>query len=335
MVHPSSAHENQNRAMNLLHRFYRFIWDQQWIDLRYKKSVYKKLCSFDDVPDTPFSEDFYGLQYQGNLNNSVEFTLYYFGAFEKPLLYFLRDSMLSFTDSAPDDKATFFDIGANIGQHSLFMSLYAQQVHSFEPYSAVSQKLERHIELNKITNIQLHKVGLSNQQEELDFYAPTGRNQGIGSFDAGTVSKGNKNLGKLALVCGDEYLAAHNLQDISLLKIDVEGFEKNVVTGMANTLAMSRPLIVLEVTYGNSLSFDCLKELRTALPTDYTLFRFNNRKADGSKARRRGAKAKHSGAFELVPFDEWRDKGQDDVIACPNERLEQLPRKNLGSTNPG
>lgn len=314
--------------MNLMHAISRFVWNQEWINLRHKKAVYKKLCSYGDVPDAPFAANFFGLQYQGNLNNSVEFTLYYLGAFEKPLLFFLRDTMLNLKLSANESTASFFDIGANIGQHSLFMSLHADQVHSFEPYSAVSQKLEKHIQLNEIGNIQLHKIGLSNQQEELDFYAPTGRNQGIGSFDAGTVSKGNKNLGKLALVRGDDYLAENKLQDIALLKIDVEGFEKNVVTGLQNTLKKSRPVIVLEVTYGNSLSFDSLDALKSTLPADYMLFRFNNRKADGSKARRRGAKAKRSGEYELIPFDEWRISGQDDVIACPEEKLEQLPRKN-------
>jgi len=314
--------------MNLLHGIFQFIWNQKWIALRYKKAIYKKLCSYGDVPDAPFVTDFFGLQYRGNLNNSVEFALFYMGAFEKPLLFFLRDTMLNLRQSADGSASSFFDIGANIGQHSLFMSLHADQVHSFEPYSVVSQKLERHIELNGISNIQLHKVGLSKQQGELDFYAPTGRNQGIGSFDAGTVSKGNRNLGKLALVRGDEYLVQNALQDISLLKIDVEGFEKNVVAGLGDTLAKSRPLIVVEVTYGNSLSFDSLDELKAALPTEYTLFRFNNRKADGSKARRRGAKAKRSGDYELILFDEWRSSGQDDVIACPKEKLELLPRKN-------
>lgn len=314
--------------MNLLHGISRFVWNQQWIDLRYKKAVYKKLCSYGDVPDAPFATDFYGLKYQGNLNNSVEFTLFYLGAFEKPLLFFLRDTMLNLKQSADVHKLSFFDIGANIGQHSLFMSLHADQVHSFEPYSVVSQKLELHIEINGISNITLHKVGLSNQQEELDFYAPTGRNQGIGSFDAGTVSKGNKNLGKLALVRGDDYLTQNKLQDIALLKIDVEGFEKNVVAGLRDTLEKSRPVIVIEVTYGNSLSFASLDELQAALPADYALFRFNNRKADGSKARRRGAKAKRSGDYDLIPFDEWRISGQDDVIACPVEKLEHLPRKN-------
>jgi hypothetical protein len=135
-------------------------------------------------------------------------------------------------------------------------------------------------------------------------------------------------LGGEALGRGDKYLEEKALQEICLLKIDVEGFEKNVLEGLRDTLEKSRPVIVVEVTYGNTLSFACLDELRAALPADYVLFRLNNRKADGSKARRRGAKAKLSGNYELISFDEWRISGQDDVIACPKEKLEQLPSKN-------
>ncbi len=312
--------------MNLAHGLFRFVWKQSWIGLKHKKAVYKKLCSYGEVPDAPFSKDFFGLQYRGNLNNSVEFTLFYLGAFEKPLLFFLRDTMLLLKQSAPHSSQNFFDVGANIGQHSLFMSLYADQVHSFEPYKVVSEKLERHIRLNQIDNIQLHPIGLSNKKEQLDFFAPTGRNQGIGSFDAGTVSKGNSNLGKLDLVRGDDYLQQLQLQEIALLKIDVEGFEKNVIEGLQDTLQKSRPIVVVEISYGNTLSFASLVDLNSKLPPQYSLLRFDNRKADGSKARRRGAKAKRSGFYELVPFAEWRSKGQDDIIACPNEKLPQLSK---------
>lgn len=315
--------------MKLAHRLYRLIWNQNWINLKYKKAVYKKLCKFGDIPDTPFAQDFFGLQYRGNLNDSVEFYIFYLGAFEKHLLFFLRDTMTNLKKSSQMPTPTFFDIGANIGQHSLFMSLHADQVHSFEPYNRVSQKLQKHIDLNKILNISLHPVGLSNKKEELDFFAPTGRNQGIGSFDAGTVSKGNTKLGKLELVRGDDYLAQNELQDIALLKIDVEGFEKNVLEGLQSTLEKSRPILVVEITYGNKLSFLTFDDLSSKLPTDYSFFRFNNRKADGSKARRRGAQAKRTGSYQLLPFKEWRSSGQDDVIACPNEKLEQLPQHNL------
>ncbi len=315
--------------MNLAHGLFKFVWNQTWIGLKHKKTVYKKLCRYGEVPDAPFTQDFFGLQYQGNLNNSIESSIYFLGAFEKPLLFFLRDTMLQLRQEAGESPVNFFDVGANIGQHSLFMSLHADQVHSFEPYKAVSEKLKRHIELNKIDNITLHPVALGNKTEQLDFFAPTGRNQGIGSFDADTVSKGNVNLGKLELLRGDDYLQQRQLQELALLKIDVEGFEKNVLEGLRGTLDHARPVIVVEVTYGNALSFLSLDDLTAVLPANYSLFRFDNRKADGSKARRRDAQAKRSGTYELLPCSKWRNGGQDDVIACPNEKLALLPRQNL------
>lgn len=313
--------------MSLASSFYSLLWRQSWLPLRSKKSIYKRLCELGETPDAPFTTDFFGLTYQGNLNNSIEMHLYYNGAFEKPLLFFLRDCIqaLKARSSAP---AIFFDVGANIGQHSLFMSRYADQVHAFEPYAPVRDRLAFHVGLNKLANIQLHAFGLSHQAEELPFYAPTGRNQGIGSFDASSVSKGNKEIGRLHLVNGDDCIKLQGLGPVSMMKIDVEGFEKNVLAGLRLTLIRDRPVLVTEITYGNPLSFESVKELLEALPPDYCLFAFDTRKADGSKARRRGAKAKRSGDYTLVSFDRWLETGQDDVIACPREKLVLLPRGN-------
>lgn len=320
--------------MNLGYKLCKLIWRQAWLSPKYKKNIYKKLCRYGESPDAPFSINFFGLRYEGNLSNSIEFNIFYYAAFEKPLLFFLRDTLLNLREIAQSTlNQLFCDVGANIGQHSLFMSGYAAQVHAFEPYPPVAQKLLRHIKLNNINNIHLHAVGLSDKTEQLNYFAPTGRNQGIGSFDASTVSKGNTDSGKLSLVRGDEYFRQNQIEGISLLKIDVEGFEKRTIAGLQSTLLEQRPIIVCEVTYGNELAFASTAELIAALPPEYQLHRFNTRKADGSKARRRGARARRSGAYELVPFANWRDSGQDDIVACPVEKAEFLPLKNRRGPN--
>lgn len=317
--------------MKLGQSLYQMLWRARWLPLSARKSIYKKLADLDAAPDAPFVTDFFGLKYQGNLNNSIEFSLYYFGAFEKPLLFFMRDCLQALTANTKDSgiDSVFCDIGANIGQHSLFMSQFADHVLAFEPYGPVREKLQFHIELNQIMNIAVHPVGLSQQAETLPFFAPTGRNQGIGSFDAATISKGNKETGHLQLVKGDDFLESQHLPPLTLVKIDVEGFEKNVLSGLRETLAKDRPVLVTEITYGNALSFASLNELLSLLPPDYHLFAFNTRKADGSKARKRGARAKLSGEFELIDFRHWRETGQDDIVACPSEKLALLPRKGL------
>lgn len=315
--------------MNLALRLSRLLWRQTWLGLKYKKAAYKRICAQEEAPDAPFSKDFFGLRYQGNLNNSIEFNIFYYDAFEKPLLFFLRDTLLALKAAAADQDTTVFcDVGANIGQHSLFMSNHASRVHAFEPYPVVANRLRHHIELNAIGNITQHEIGLSDKNEQLNFYAPTGRNQGIGSFDSSTVSKGNADAGKLALVRGDDYFSQAAIGAISLMKIDVEGFEKPAIAGLAQTLQRTRPILVCEVSYGGDLSFASQQQFLDSLPDDYELYTFDNRKADGSKARRRGAKARRSGHYQLVPLRQWRHSGQDDIVACPREKLPCLPRSN-------
>ena len=313
--------------MKITSALYQYIWRQSWLPLRFKKTAYKILTKPGEVQDAPFEKDFYGLKYQGNLSNNIEFNIFYYGAFEKPLLFFLQNTMNNLTAADPS-QSVFFDVGANTGQHSLFMSRCAKQVHSFEPYPIVSARLSAHIQLNQITNITLHEIGLSNQDGALEFFAPTGQNQGIGSFDASTVERGNVVAGKLDLVQGDRYIEENHLPAMGLLKMDVEGFEKNALRGLRQTLQKDRPIIVCEVSYGKELSFASLEEFKEVLPENYELYCFDTRKADGSKARRREGKARYSGEYRVIPFDRWRESGQDDLIACPSEKLEALARNN-------
>ena len=315
--------------LNIAH----WVWRQRWLPLRYKKSAYRILGQNGELPDAPFVTDFFGLRYEGNLQDGIEFALFYYGAFEKPLLFFMRNAMSAIgtrKPQAPDSPIStqgtcFCDIGSNIGQHALFMSNHADLIHAFEPFDKVRSRLNHHIELNNLKNIQVHGVGLGETAGEFDFYAPTGSNRGIGSFVAATRDKGNVPIGKLQVVRGDEYFQASGIPDVQIIKIDVEGLEKGVLRGLSQTLRKCRPLVVCEVTYGAPESFASLQELQTTLPDDYEIYQFNVRKPDGSTARRRGSRAKRTGAYELIPARRFPDTGQDDIVAIPHEILTSIP----------
>ncbi len=304
------------------------LWQASWLPKVLRKIAYKKLDARGQAPDSPFEIDFYGLRYRGNLNNGIEFAIYQYGAFEKPLLYFLRDALRAIRSARGSDHAGIFvDIGANIGQHSLFMSRLAAQIHAFEPYAPVAQRLQEHMTLNQISNISLHQVGLSDSNGTLPFFAPAGSNKGVGSFDRDSQQRGNVLAGELSIVCGDDYFEQHGIEQIDLMKIDVEGFERKALVGLQRSLVRSRPVIACEITYGQPLSFASREDLLNCLPEEYSLLQFNTRKANGKTARRRGAKAKRSGAYQLIPVSGWRDRDQDDLIAVPNELLDRLPRQ--------
>jgi hypothetical protein len=97
---------------------------------------------------------------------------------------------------------------------------------------------------------------------------------------------------------------------------------------MDKSLNKSRPIVVCEITYGNELSFSSLAELSKMFPKNYQFFTFDTQKADGRKARRRGAQAKRSGKYQLIPFTFHHQQGQDDIVACPEELVAVLPTQN-------
>ena len=302
-----------------------FLWKTAGNNQTWRKFLYRQLRRNGKTPDYAFSKDFYGLKYKGNLNNNIDANVFFYGAFEKPLLFFLRDTLNALITETP--KAIFMDIGANVGHHSIFLSKFASQVLAFEPYPKVNMQFKQQIAHNNISNIQIFETGLSDRRETLNYYAPTGNNEGIGSFDESSIGKGNTSYGKLELQEGDQVIESDSWKNIKLIKIDVEGFEKKVIKGLSRTIEEERPVIVCEITYGQQLSFGSIEELSSYLPQNYEILTFNTRKLDGSKDKRKGSLAKRSGFYELISLKQWRSSGQDDIVMIPNEKSTIIPRQ--------
>ena len=306
-------------------KFLVFLWKTTGNNPIWRKFLYRQLRRNGKTPDYAFSKDFYGLKYKGNLNNNIDANVFFYGAFEKPLLFFLRDTLNALITETP--KAIFMDIGANVGHHSIFLSKFASQVLAFEPYPKVNMQFKQQIAHNNISNIQIFETGLSDRRETLNYYAPTGNNEGIGSFDESSIGKGNTSYGKLELQEGDQVIESDSWKNIKLIKIDVEGFEKKVIKGLSRTIEEERPVIVCEITYGQQLSFVSIEELSSYLPQNYEILTFNTRKLDGSKDKRKGSLAKRSGFYELISLKQWRSSGQDDIVMIPNEKSTIIPRQ--------
>ncbi|MDP3518214.1 MAG: FkbM family methyltransferase [Pseudohongiella sp.] len=291
---------------------------------RMAHKIFKALGKAGCPPDFEFRHQFYGMRYDGNLNNNVDVAIYFYGAFEKPLLCFMSDTLSAISDN----DGVFVDIGANVGQHSLYMSRVAASVFSFEPYAPVRARFEHQLALNSIHNVTVHALGLSDSNTRLAFFAPTGNNAGIGSFDPESRLKGNVSIGELALVKGDDFFQDQKPDRIDLIKIDVEGFEKAVLLGLQQTLQKYRPLVVCEMTYGKPKSLTSSQEILSLLPDNYVLLCFDKRRADGRKRQRHNARARSSGFYQLQAYPGPLVSGQDDVILCPQERLQQIPLNN-------
>lgn len=220
--------------------FLRLFGHLDWLAFGIRDRIIRYFVNPDTVEGKEFETDFFGLKYQGNLNTFIDWSVYFYGAYEKGILYLMRDIVNE------KQNPIFIDVGANVGHHSLFMSKFSREVHSFEPYDRVKDILISKLLYNKCSIIIVHNVGLGAKNEFLDFYAPAGRNIGTGSFMAEHAEDNNIKLGKLEIVEGDLYISNLNLKRVDLIKIDVEGFEKYVLLGLRDTLEKYRPFVVME-----------------------------------------------------------------------------------------
>ena len=260
----------------------------------------------------PFTIEIYDYKYQGTTGNLIDDRILAYGAYEKDVLFFMRDYIKA--KSNPD--AVFLDMGANTGQHSLFMSRHVKHVHAFEPFPPVADRFRKMIQLNGFSNIDLHEVGLGEKEELVPYYAPPDHNQGSGTFLPTHAEDGAKAVHSFRVVVGDQWLKQSGVSSIELVKIDVEGFEKPVLTGLSSTLAQYRPVVVVEVSQPPSGTIKSIDELKKLFPAEYRFLKFQI-----------GRENLIVGNYKLLELTQlWSEMGIEMVVAYPAEHENLVPR---------
>ncbi len=134
------------------------------------------------------------------------------------------------------------DVGANYGDSSIWWAKkFGAKVVAFEPLNDVFIELEKNINLNSV-DVEAYNVAIGNGEEI------TGKSKG-GMFSAGSDLK-----------IKTERLDNYSFDRIDLLKIDVEGFEYEVLKGAENTINKFKPRIIIE-THSSALRMVCDKYL--------------------------------------------------------------------------
>lgn len=143
---------------------------------------------------------------------------------------------------------TVLDIGAQLGYFSLHVARLVSstgRVYCFEPDPRSFARLDDAVRLSRIDWIKSFQTALSAREGTMDFYlSPTvGWSTGVKNSHLGDLQQVSVRTVPLDVLVGRGEIPSR----IRLAKIDVEGFEMEVLRGMANVLAKSRPILVLEV----------------------------------------------------------------------------------------
>jgi len=155
------------------------------------------------------------------------------------------------------DGDTVLDIGANIGMVTVLLSDLVGEnghVHSFEPNPSLCDGIKQAISRNKITNVTLHPVALGSKQDTLELIVPK-ENKGAASL---VRCKGRANCDVISVQVAtlDEICKNKRISSIRLIKIDVEGFETEVLLGAQQLLSTMQPdAILFELNSRTELQF--------------------------------------------------------------------------------
>lgn len=246
-----------------LNRGLRWLGHQRWLRYGLRNRVLSLLRDPRTMPDQRFEVPFAGFVYPGTMSRWIDWIVFFYGAYELDELELMRTLM------AGQPDAVALDIGANVGHHALYLASFCAAVHAFEPYDAVARHMDEKIQLNRLRHIHVHRVGLGERDESLEFFAPQGANTGTGTFVAGHEAQNNRPAGRLQIVHADRYLEGLALPKVDLIKIDVEGFELSTLRGLQATLRRHRPVVMLELSDSARRSLSDRDALMALFPPGY------------------------------------------------------------------
>lgn len=133
------------------------------------------------------------------------------------------------------------DIGAFNGVHTISMAKAVGKkgrVIAFEPQAKIYRELVQNCLLNKLNNVEAWHCAIGNEQGQVALCHDP-------KMEAGTwIGVNGTELVELRT------LDSFHLRNISLMKIDAEGFEDKVLDGAKETLSANKPVIIIEIQGG-------------------------------------------------------------------------------------
>ena len=161
---------------------------------------------------------------------------------------FYENSFLDFILKNYKEQVNIIDIGANIGNHSLFFKkfLHCEKVYSFEPFPK-NVAILRH-NMKPYTDCEVIPIALSSKEGHMTLYNTQGNNFGGFSLHNYQVEGANRSF-----VVSDSVevktLDSFALDNITMIKIDVENHENDVLEGARETILRNKPIIFIENLY--------------------------------------------------------------------------------------
>lgn len=146
-------------------------------------------------------------------------------------------------------KAVFVDVGANIGNHTLFFAKYlASRVVAIEPHPGHFDRLNAVIGKNGLMNVTTIRTATGSEKATATLSLDSRFEGNAGAYSIRADSASGNSV-EVTVDTLDAILLRHveDPRDIALVKIDVEGYEEEVLDGAQCIVRNHRPDLVVEI----------------------------------------------------------------------------------------
>lgn len=186
------------------------------------------------------------IQWCLDLREGIDFSIYLLGAFE-------RSTVVALEKLVRAGDVTF-DIGANIGAHTLRLARSVGptgRVFAFEPADFAFTKLKRNLALNpelekRTRAYQVSLVAEAGAPLQSEIYAswPLEKDDNVHAQHRGRLVTALRASGDTV----DDFVERERIDRLDLIKIDVDGHEYPILKGALRTLAKFHPVLVMEMS---------------------------------------------------------------------------------------
>ncbi len=182
-----------------------------------------------------YYRDWYVCTTVSDLNRSTVEQVIMEGVFSQPEVALIKE----IRNRLPEEMV-MVDVGGNIGTFLCQFIDKCSKVYVFEPIPRLNDVIKRSVEYNKDKKVVLIAKAIGDQPGSVKML--DNNNSSIVTAGAGTAVL-DIPVTTLDMECSD-------LQKIDFIKIDVEGYEVNVLNGASATIDKHRPFILVEVHPG-------------------------------------------------------------------------------------
>jgi FkbM family methyltransferase len=175
-----------------------------------------------------------------------------------------------------------FDVGTNIGTVANWLAKRTKHVHGFEPHPDNQRRTVQQIALRQTDNITLSNTALGSEPGTLQLHVKSfhGHHSLGDTSTSPTVEKIDVEVDTV-----DRYCSSNGIDRIDFLKIDVEGFEEDVLRGAATMLAnQSIGFMLFELRHSllTSVGKTAGDLLTLLIDNGYTVFTLNGTTLTGA-----------------------------------------------------